>query len=326
VVVSQSWSEIHKVNEQVRLGLKAQKLIGENETVVTALERSDLTDAQKRDKRFYQPDSLLLFNRPTVGFKSGSTGKLRGVTDKHLLIEADNRIRPVPFKDLERITVCQPKELSLSAGDRLQLKANAQSQDGRKIANGELVTVKEIHDDGRIALDDGRVLAKNYRQFVRGYAVTSYAAQGKTVDYVLFSDSAVKAATNEQQWYVTISRGRKGVKVFTADKIQLRQNIAHSGDRPLALDMARKSSVHKLAQIWGRDVAYVLNVQLVQRTSAERQAEALRQDETVKQAQAEQQTEAVKPTEPNTIPKPQTIRRRIEIPPPQPTKSRGMRV
>ena len=92
--------------------------------------------------------------------------------------------------------------------------------------------------DGRIALNDGRMLPKNYRQFVRGYAVTSYAAQGKTVDYVLFSDSAVKAATNEQQWYVTISRGRKGVKIFTADKIQLRQNIAHSGHRTLALDMA----------------------------------------------------------------------------------------
>jgi hypothetical protein len=88
------------------------------------------------------------------------------------------------------------------------------------------VTVKQIHADGRIALDDGRTLPKDYRQFVRGYAVTSYAAQGKTVDYVLFSDSAVKAATNEQQWYVTISRGRKGVKIFTADKIQLRENIS----------------------------------------------------------------------------------------------------
>ena len=75
VVVSQSWSEIHKVNEQVRLGLKAQKLIGEAETTVTALERQDLTDAQKRDKRFYQPESILVFNRPTAGFKSGSAGK-----------------------------------------------------------------------------------------------------------------------------------------------------------------------------------------------------------------------------------------------------------
>ena len=43
---------------------------------------------------------------------------------------------------------------------------------------------------------------------VRGYAVTSYASQGKSVNHVLFSDSAVKAVTNNQQWYVTISRGQ----------------------------------------------------------------------------------------------------------------------
>jgi conjugative relaxase-like TrwC/TraI family protein len=329
VVVSQSWSEIHKVNEQVRFGLKTQKLIGEAETTVTALERQDLTDAQKRDKRFYQPESILVFNRPTAGFKSGSAGKLCGITDKHLLIEADQRIRPVPFKELDKITICQPKELSLSSGDRLQLKANAQSQDGRRLANGELVTVKGIHQDGRIALNDGRVLPKNYRQFVRGYAVTSYAAQGKTVDYVLFSDSAVKAATNEQQWYVTISRGRKGVKVFTADKIQLRQNITHSGHRPLALDMAGKSTAHKLAKIWGRDVAYVLNVQQAQRKFTERRDEAIRQDEAVGQSQAAKPAESIKPTNSvmQEIPKPQIVRRRVEIPQQQSNqKSKGMRV
>ena len=327
VVVSQSWSEIHKVNEQVRLGLKARKLIGEAETAVTALERQDLTDAQKRDKRFYQPDSILVFNRPTAGFKSGSAGKLCGITDRHLLIEADHRIRPVAFKELDKITVCQPKELSLSSGDRLQLKANAQSQDGRKFANGELVTVNQIHADGRIALNDGRVLPKNYRQFVRGYAVTSYAAQGKTVDYVLFSDSAVKAATNEQQWYVTISRGRKGVKIFTADKIQLRQNIAHSGHRTLALDMT--SSVHKLAKLWGRDIAYVLNVQEAQRQFPERLAEALRQDAAVGQSQTAKQNESVETTESVNpeIQKTQMVRPRIIMRPRRTNqKSKGMRV
>ena len=344
VVVSQSWSEIHKVNEQVRLGLKAQKLIGEAETTITALERQDLTDAQKRDKRFYQPDSVLVFNRPTAGFKSGSTGKLCGITYKHLLIEADHRIRPVPFKELDKITVCQPKELSLSSGDRLQLKANAQSQDGCRLANGELVTVKEIHQDGRIALNDGRTLPKNYRQFVRGYAVTSYAAQGKTVDYVLFSDSAVKAATNEQQWYVTISRGRKGVKIFTADKGQLRENISRGGARTLALDM-KPSAIQKLATAWGRDVAFVLNVQASQRASVkraaemaqheklEREAEAQRQSEAAKQSQSVKPTESVKPAEKPTetvkptIQKSETIRRRIEIQPVQnPQKSRGMKI
>lgn len=348
VVVSQSWNEIHKVNESVRLGLKAQKLIGGSETTVTMLERLDLTNAQKRDQRFYQPGSVLVFNRPTAGFKSGSAGKLCGMTDRHLLIEANNRIRPVPFKELDKITVCQPKELSLSAGDRLQLKANDKSQDGRKLANGELVTVEKIHADGRIALDDGRVLSKDYRQFVRGYAVTSYAAQGKTVDYVLFSDSAVKAATNEQQWYVTISRGRKGVKIFTADKIQLRQNIAHSGHRTLAMDM-KASAFQKLATMWGRDVAFVLNVQHSRRVSAKRQAEALQQQESERQSSAGRQHEmpkkvqavmsADKPTEPiksaekpietvkPSIQKSESIRRKIEISPQQTQiKSKGRRI
>ncbi|HTV39814.1 MAG TPA: MobF family relaxase [Candidatus Sulfotelmatobacter sp.] len=296
VVVSQSWNEIHRLNDTIRLGLKAQHLIGETETTVTALERLDLTDAQKRDKRFYQPDSILLFNRNICGFKAGDTGKLQGITDKHLLVESNNRIRPVPFKELERLTVCQPKELSLSTGDRLQLKGNDKSPDGRRLANGELVTVKQVQTDGRIALDDGRVLPRHYRQFVRGYAVTSYAAQGKTVDYVLFSDSAVRAATNQNQWYVTISRGRKGVKIFTADKIQLRENVARSGNRTLALDMAR-SSFHRLAAILGRDLAYVLNFRHSQRVSAERRAEALRQEESKRQAQEKRQRKAVKQSE-----------------------------
>jgi hypothetical protein len=315
------------------------------------LERQDLTDAQKRDRRFYQPDSVLVFNRPTAGFKSGSAGKLCGITDKHLLIEADKHIRPVPFKELDKITVCQPKELSLSGGDRLQLKANDKSPDGRKLANGELVTVKKIHTDGRITLDDGRTLPKHYRQFVRGYAVTSYAAQGKTVDYVLFSDSAVKAATNEQQWYVTISRGRKGAKIFTADKSQLRQNITRSGNRTLAMDM-KPGAVQKLATAWGREVAYVLNVQQSQRQSAERQAEILRRAEALRQKESERQarvlrqaaavkqsqgvkpveksTESIKTTEPikPTVKPAESIRRQIEILRQQRNqqKSRGMRI
>ena len=227
---------------------------------------------------------MVVFNRPVSGYKPGDAGRLLAITDKHLLIEANQRIRPVPFKDLDRLTVCQPKELPLSSGDRLQLKANGAATDGGKVVNGELVTVKQVHPDGRIALADGRTLDKSYRQFVRGYAVTSYAAQGKTVDYVLFSDSAVQAATNDQQWYVTISRGRKGVQIFTADKIQLRQNVIRSGGRELALDIAKESTVHALAKAWGRDIGYVLSVQHSQRQTAQRRAELFEQAEKVSES------------------------------------------
>ncbi len=54
---------------------------------------------------------------------------------------------------------------------------------------------------------------------------------------MLFSDSAIRAATNSQQWYVTISRGRKSIQIFTPDKDQLRHAIIRSGERELALDL-----------------------------------------------------------------------------------------
>src|SRR5690606_16850095 len=51
------------------------------------------------------------------------------------------------------------------------------------------------------------------------------------------SDSGVRAATNLQQWYVSISRGRRSVRIFTADKEALRENVSRSGQRELAMDV-----------------------------------------------------------------------------------------
>jgi len=180
--VSQTWDEIQRLNENIRRGLQTDGLIGKEDTVVTACVRRDLTPAQKRDKRFYDDDSILVFQRKTGGIGRGETGKLWDITGTHLLVEVGGRIRSVSFSQLEHFHVCRPKELKLAAGDRLQLKGNGETGTGRNLANGDLVTVKSVSSDGRI-------FEKHYREFVRGYAVTSYASQGKTVAYVLFSDS-----------------------------------------------------------------------------------------------------------------------------------------
>lgn len=243
VIVSQTWSEIHKVNESIRDGLRRQNLIGADDTIVVSLQRLDLTDAQKRDKRFYSDKSVVVVNRDVAGLKRGDRGRLVQFNDKCLIVEAAGKIRRIPFTQLDRIDVCEPKELALAPGDRLQLKANAKTKDGGQIANGEIVTVRSVGPHGRIELADGRVLPTDYQQFVRGYAVTSYAAQGKTADVVMFSDSAIKAATNQKQWYVTISRGRRGIEIFTADKQELRENVIRSGNRELALELSDQNAV-----------------------------------------------------------------------------------
>jgi hypothetical protein len=101
-------------------------------------------------------------------------------------------------------------------------------------------------------------LDASFREFLPGYAVTSYGSQGKTVDYVLFSDSTIKAATNAQQWYVTISRGRRGIRIFTPDKQQLRENVTRSGHRPLALELAAGFAPSRGVCLWDRLHGYLL--------------------------------------------------------------------
>ncbi|MGO9537087.1 MAG: MobF family relaxase [Limisphaerales bacterium] len=238
VVVSQTWAEVHRVNSKVRDGLKGKGLLGANDVTVQALDKMDLTNAQKRDKRFYPQDAVIVFNQKVRQTEPGKRGKLAGIVKAGVLVEIDGKCVTVSNKVLDKITVCLPREIPVAQGDKLHLKANRKLASGARVTNGELVAVKSVHANGNIELADGRVLDKSFREFLPGYAVTSYGSQGKTVDYVLFSDSTVKAATNAQQWYVTISRGRRGVRIFTPDKEQLRENLARSGHRPLALEFA----------------------------------------------------------------------------------------
>jgi ATP-dependent exoDNAse (exonuclease V) alpha subunit len=69
VVVSQTWSEIHRVNDRVREALKSRRLLGAEDRTVTTFEPVDLTDAQKRDQRSYTNERVLVFQRPAVGVK-----------------------------------------------------------------------------------------------------------------------------------------------------------------------------------------------------------------------------------------------------------------
>jgi conjugative relaxase-like TrwC/TraI family protein len=237
IVVSQTWEEIDELNDRIRAELRARKFLASSEESVTSLRQIDLTTAQKQDRRFYPDDHMLVFNRNVGQCQRGDIGRLYGFVKGGAIIDTGVSLQRLKHSQLDALNVCKPQRLAVSRGDRLQLKANAVTSAGAKLANGELVTVRKIKPTGEITLTDGRVLPASYRQFVRGYAVTSYGSQGKTVDHVLFADSAIRAATNAQQWYVSISRGRKSVRIFTPDKDALRKHVTRSGERALALDL-----------------------------------------------------------------------------------------
>src|ERR1700722_16869362 len=83
------------------------------------------------------------------------------------------------------------------------------------------------------------------------YAVTSHSSQSKTVDDVLLVASSKSfAAVNREQFYVSISRGRERVHVFTDDADLLARRVTDSHSRKAAVELqALRDGLAKLGFI-----------------------------------------------------------------------------
>ena len=90
-VVSQTWAEVHRVNSRVRDALKGKGLLGANDVTVQALDKLDLTNAQKRDERFYPKDAVIVFNQKVRQAEPGTTGKLTCIVKAGVLAEVNGK-------------------------------------------------------------------------------------------------------------------------------------------------------------------------------------------------------------------------------------------
>ncbi|OAM91144.1 relaxase domain-containing protein [Termitidicoccus mucosus] len=244
LAVAQTWDDVHAANDAIRARLRETRKLGGRGAgkPVASWQSADLSDAQKRDARFYTPDAGVLFIRGYGRFKRGDWCEIAGAGEHGVTLRKDGRATTVSYKCADRFVVTRTHELELARGDRLQMKFNGKSIEGEAVRNGELVTVRRVMKDGRIRVRDDagvtKTLAPSQRMFVRGYAVTTYASQGKTVDTVLVAHDGEQASMmSRQQWYVGISRARQKIVVFTSDKEALRLNVERESDRELALSV-----------------------------------------------------------------------------------------
>jgi hypothetical protein len=173
------------------------------------------------------------FHRRVHGFEKGETVSVVAVENDSLKVRcSDGTETFFPLGQGIACDVGEKRKLKVSAGDKLLLQANWQ----KKFVNGELVEVLAIQGDS-VVLADGRVISADYRTFTYGYAVTSHAAQGKTVDEVLLvASSRSLPAINQEQFYVSISRGRERCQIFTDDSDLLRSHVTHSSARLAAVE------------------------------------------------------------------------------------------
>jgi ATP-dependent exoDNAse (exonuclease V) alpha subunit len=113
------------------------------------------------------------------------------------------------------------EEIALAVGDMVRITKNFRAGAQRFRIN-ELCAVKAVDDETIIFEDNRMINLQTPLHLDHGIAVTSHAAQGKTVDQVLVSGPvAAFSQINQAQFYVSMSRARSSMHLFTDSKVAL---------------------------------------------------------------------------------------------------------
>ena len=246
LVVAPTHEEIRRLTEAIRADRERAGELGESHAVAQHVPLH-WTEAQKKQTHKYRAGLVLEFHKATKDVAKNEAVEVVAVEkDKLIARKESGEEITLTRRQAQAFGVYERKELSVAAGDKLLLTANRR-ETGFRATNGELVTVASV-EDGRIQLEDGRMLPANYRQFDHGYAVTAHRSQGKTVDAVIVSGDRM----SRELFYVAATRGRESLTIVTSDKEELQRSIGISGERTSALELARQVQeqmhVHRLPE------------------------------------------------------------------------------
>ena len=161
------------------------------------------------------------------------------VRGERLVVERENGDRwAFDPKRVHSFDVGEARKISVASGEKLLMQGNLKAA---KIKNGDIVEIAGFDPDGSIRLKDGRSLPRSFRQYTHGYATTSHAAQGRTVDrgILILGEAGIRAA-DLQQAYVSNSRFRERQTIYTTNLKAAKDAMASDTDRRLAHELHEK--------------------------------------------------------------------------------------
>ncbi|ACU63738.1 MobF family relaxase [Chitinophaga pinensis] len=245
LVVSPTHAQGETVTKAIRQTLRhAGKLHGK-EKPFTRLVNLNLTEAEKADSRYFDSGQILQFNQNCKGITHGTTLSIMQVEGKCLVMK-DEKGKNVTasLNDLKGFEVYRKEKIDLLKGDVITVTRNGVDKKKQSLNNGQVLEVVSTAKGDIIARHpDTKALYTLPQQFghlAYAYCVTSHASQGMTVDEVFISQPASTfAAASMQQFYVSASRGRDCLHVYTDNKEALLDRISQSGERMSALELIK---------------------------------------------------------------------------------------
>jgi hypothetical protein len=251
LVIAPTHAEIRHVTAAIRETLKSRGQLAAKEAEYTALRPCKLTEAERTDFANYVPGEIVQFHQNAKGFKRGErvTVKNAGLTGARVA-RADGSEAILPFTEAQKFQVYRAEKLLLTEGDKVRFTMNGYTREQRRggklvksrVNNGQIGEVKQLLKNGDMELTNGFVIPKDYGGLDYGYVVTSHASQGKTVDIPLVALGTESfAAANREQLYVSLSRGREAVRVYTDDKAAMMEAVQASAARLSATELMNEN-------------------------------------------------------------------------------------
>ena len=234
LVIAPTHSEGQRINDEIRSQLKANGTLGKKERSFNVLHNAHLTQAERGDGANLIPGDVLVFHQNAKGYTRGQRVTIDGETT-------------LPVEHADRFDIYHTASLDLAPGDMVRITKNGFSADPERhrLDNGTRYRIKQFNKDGDIVLDNGWTISKDYGFLDHGYVVTSHSSQGQTVQRVLVGQGFESLpATSREQFYVSVSRGKEQVTIYTGNKEELLEAVSQSDERLTAAEFVN-GTIHR---------------------------------------------------------------------------------
>ena len=243
LVVSPTHAEGERVTAEIREELKKRGKLGTDERKLTRLINQQWTEAQRSNPQNYHSGLIVQFHQNAPGLTRGRKLTVSSVSHDGCVHAQDEhgQQHALPLAQSSRFQVYETQTLPLVPGDKIRITQNGFTSDGKhRLNNGAVYQLKGFTKTGDLKLTNGWVIDKNYGNLAPGYCQTSHVAQSKTVDRVFVAQSGASlGASSAEQFYVSVSRARDSVTVYTDDKVRLAEAIQSTGARMTAHELLK---------------------------------------------------------------------------------------
>lgn len=239
LVVAPTNRERQHVTAKIRAALRHEGVLDKQEHEMQFLRNLYWSDPAKGDASRYYSGLIVRFRQNAKGAVAGETFVIEGLSDTGKVIGCDQegRLREVPIQFASRFEIYAHEARQFSVGDRVRVVERCSTSDG-ELSKGSFHTIEGFTAAGDVILGHGRVVPKSFPFLDHGYSSTSVSAQGLTVNTVLVAMGVESVlAMSKEQFYVSVSRGKRRVRLYVEDVKEVREAVQHSSARPSTYDL-----------------------------------------------------------------------------------------